>query len=149
MPQPLKKSLSVVLSIVFLLAATNLALAQRLSVKAHIANIRAEPSTDATVLWQVEKFHPLKVIKKEGAWVQFEDFEGDRGWVHSSLLADIRSVIIKNNKCNVRSGPSTDNDIFFTVDKGVPFRVLENEGKWLHIVHEDGDKGWIHQSLVW
>jgi hypothetical protein len=46
----------------------------------------------------------------------------------------VRCVIVKNDKCNVRSGPGTDNDVLFTVDKGVPFRVLEAKGKWLHIM---------------
>ena len=120
-----------------------------MSVKADVANIRAEPNNHSEVIWQVEKYHPLSVIKKQGAWVQFEDFEKDRGWIHSSLLVDLHCVIVKKDNCNIRSGPGTDNDILFTVDKGVPFRVLEAKGAWLHIVHQDGDKGWIHRSLVW
>jgi SH3-like domain-containing protein len=35
------------------------------------------------------------------------------------------------------------------VDFGVPFRVLERKGEWLHVEHADGEKGWIHQSLIW
>ena len=136
-------------SILVLLIAAMPAWAQRLSVKADVANVRAGPNTHSEVVWQVEKYHPLSVIKKEGAWVQFEDFEGDRGWIHSSLLMEMRWVVVKNDKCNIRSGPGTDNDILFTVDKGVPFRVLETKEAWLHIVHQDGDKGWIRQSLVW
>jgi SH3-like domain-containing protein len=31
----------------------------------------------------------------------------------------------------------------------VPFKVLEQKGNWFHIMHADGDKGWIHDSLVW
>jgi SH3-like domain-containing protein len=79
----------------------------------------------------------------------FQDFEGDRGWIHDSLLDDVKAVVVKNNKCNVRSGPGTDKTIRFTVDKGVPFKVLEKKGKWIHVMHADGDQGWIHQSLVW
>jgi SH3-like domain-containing protein len=125
------------------------ALAERLSVNAAIANVRSGPDTADPVIWQVEKYHPLKVIKKQGKWCLFQDFEGDRGWIHDSLLADVEAVIVKNNKCNVRSGPGTDKAIRFTVDKGVPFKVLERNGKWLHVMHADGDQGWIHQSLIW
>ncbi len=127
----------------------NPAHAERLSVNADIANIRSGPNTSDAVIWQVEKYHPLQVIQKEGEWCLFEDFEGDRGWIHSSLLTNTRTVIVTNDQCNVRSGPGTENDIQFTVDKGVPFKVLEEKGKWLHVVHADGDKGWIHRSLVW
>jgi SH3-like domain-containing protein len=132
-----------------ILIAGGSAQAERLSVKAGVANVRSGPNTADPVIWQVEKYHPLEVLQKQGSWYLFEDFEGDRGWIHSTLLDDTRAVIVKNDKCNVRSGPGTQNDIRFTVDTGVPFRVLEEKGKWLHIIHADGDKGWIHRSLVW
>jgi len=120
-----------------------------MSVKTDIANIRSGPNTNDPVIWQVEMYHPLNVIQKQGDWYLFEDFEGDRGWIHQSLLSDIETVIVKKDNCNVRSGPGTGNDIRFTVDKGVPFKVIEKQGQWLHVVHADGDKGWIHRSLVW
>ena len=123
--------------------------AQRLSVTVDVANIRSGPNTNETVIWQVEKYYPLNVIQTQGEWCLFEDFEGDRGWVAVSLLDDTRSVVVKKENCNVRSGPGTNTEIRFTVDKGVPFKVLEEKGAWLHVVHADGDKGWIHRSLVW
>jgi len=89
------------------------------------------------------------VLKKQDGWYLFEDFEGDRGWIHKTLLTDVDAVIVKKNNCNVRSGPGTDNEIRFTVDKGVPFKVVKKKGKWINIVHADGDKGWIYESLVW
>ncbi|MBC2711857.1 MAG: SH3 domain-containing protein [Desulfosarcina sp.] len=145
----MNKLIPIVLAIIVALAGADYAQAERLSVKADIANIRSGPNTSDSVIWQVEKYHPLKVVQKQGRWYLFEDFEGDRGWIHNSLLSDINAVIVKNNNCNVRSGPGTDNDIQFTVNKGVPFKVLKKKGDWLHVVHADGDQGWIHRSLVW
>ena len=123
--------------------------AERLSVNVEVANIRLGPNANEAVIWQVEKYYPLNVIQKQGEWCLFKDFEGDRGWISCSLLGDIRSVVVKKENCNVRSGPSTDTDVRFTVDKGVPFKVLGEKGAWLHVVHADGDEGWIHQFLVW
>lgn len=145
----MNKSIPIVLAFLLVLAGVDVVRAERLSVKVDIANIRSGPNTSDAVIWQVEKYHPLKVVRKQGSWYLFEDFEGDRGWIHNALLADISAVIVKNDKCNIRSGPGTDNDIRFTVDKGVPFKVLEEKGDWLHVVHADGDQGWIHRSLVW
>jgi SH3-like domain-containing protein len=143
------KSICIFLTIFMILAGAALARAERLSVNVDIANVRAGPSTDATVIWQVEKYHPVKVIKKQGDWDLFEDFEGDHGWIEKSLLADTKCVIAKKDNCNVRSGPGTNFDIRFTVDKGVPFKVLGKKGDWIHVVHADGDQGWIYRSLVW
>lgn len=145
----MNKLILTVMTILVTLVGVDFVQAERLSVKADIANIRSGPSTSDAVIWQVERYHPLKVIQKQGSWYLFEDFEGDRGWIHDSLLADVRAVIVKNDKCNVRAGPGTDKDIRFTVDKGVPFKLLEEKGDWLHVVHTDGDQGWIHRSLVW
>ena len=133
--------------LIMLLAGT--ASAERLAVSAPVANIRSGPGTSHNVLWKVEKYFPLRVIEKSGEWYHFEDFEGDKGWVHQSLVSKISAVITKNDACNIRSGPGTSNEIIFTVEKGIPFRVLKREGSWLHIEHADGDKGWIHKSLVW
>ncbi|BBO77031.1 hypothetical protein DSCW_44480 [Desulfosarcina widdelii] len=139
----------IVFTLLSVLAAASVAQAERMSVKADIANVRSGPNTSDAVIWQVEKYHPLNVVRSQGDWCLFEDFEGDRGWIHRSLLVATKTVIVKKNKCNVRSGPGTGNAILFTVDKGVPFKVLEEKGKWLHVIHADGDKGWIHRSLLW
>lgn len=125
------------------------ALAERLAVSAPVANIRSGPGTRHNVLWKVEKFFPFLVIDKSGEWYQFKDFEGDRGWVHRSLVDKTPSVITKNDKCNIRSGPGTNHNILFTVEKGIPFKVIKRKGSWIHIEHSDGDKGWIHKALVW
>ena len=133
--------------LIMLLAGT--ASAERLAVSAPVANIRSGPGTSHNVLWKVEKYFPLRVIEKSGEWYHFEDFEGDKGWVHQSLVSKISAVVTKNDACNIRSGPGTDNKIIFTVEKGIPFKVLKREGSWIHIEHADGDKGWIHKSLIW
>ena len=89
------------------------------------------------------------VLKKSNSWYHFKDFEDDQGWIHKSLLGKISAVITKKDHCNIRSGPGTGNDILYTVEKGIPFKVIKRKGSWLHIEHADGDKGWVYDSLVW
>lgn len=144
------KACSIVsISIVLLIIFSSAALAERLSVAASIANIRSGPGTKHDILWKVEKYHPVLVLKKSGNWYHFRDFEGDKGWIHKSLLRKIPSVITNKEKCNVRSGPGTKYKILFTTEKGIPFKILKRKGNWIHVQHADGDKGWIHKSLIW
>ena len=138
-----------ILIIFLLLTGTAAAAEQRLAVNSATANIRSGPGTQYDVLWQVERYYPILVINKSDSWYQFKDFEDDTGWVHKSLVEDIEAVITKKDLCNVRSGPGTSEKILFTVNRGVPFKVLEHKGHWLHIEHADGDQGWIYDSLVW
>jgi SH3-like domain-containing protein len=132
-----------------LLVLASVASAERLAVAVSVANIRSGPGQNYDILWAVEKYHPLDVFQKSGQWYHFRDFEGDEGWIHKSLLQKLSSVITKKEKCNIRSGPDTRFAISFTVEKGIPFKVLKRKGIWIHIQHADGDKGWIHESLVW
>jgi SH3-like domain-containing protein len=87
--------------------------------------------------------------RKSGDWYYFKDYEGDKGWVHRSLVKDIPTAITIKEKCNVRSGPGKENPVVFTVGSGIPFKVIGKKGNWRHILHADGDKGWIYKSLLW
>ena len=138
-----------VIILLLVLVFSTTAFAERLAVSAPVANIRSGPGTRHNILWKVEKFFPILVIDKSGEWYQFKDFENDRGWVHKSLVGKIPAVITKNDKCNIRSGPGTTHNVLFTVEKGIPFKVLKRQGSWINIEHSDGDKGWIHKALVW
>jgi SH3-like domain-containing protein len=123
--------------------------AERMAVSVNKANIRSGPGKTFDVLWEVEKYHPLQIIDKKGKWYRFRDFEGDEAWIYSALLKNIKTVITKKKKCNVRADAGTKFKVLFTAEKGIPFKVLNEKGDWIHIQHADGDKGWIHKSLVW
>lgn len=49
----------------------------------------------------------VAVFEKSGTWYHFCDFEGDKGWIHKSMVDKISSIITNNIKCNIRSGPGT------------------------------------------
>ncbi len=131
------------------LISTSAYAGQRLSIISRLANIRSGPGSNYEVLWQVEKYYPVIIINKKGNWYHFKDFENDTGWVHKSLVGKVRSVISIKNKCNVRSGPGSKHNVVFTVEKGVPFKLLGKKGNWLKVEYMDGDRGWIYKSLVW
>jgi SH3-like domain-containing protein len=122
---------------------------ERLSVSAGIANMRSGPGTKYDVLWQVEQYHPVRIVEKKGNWYKIKDFENDVAWLHKSLLDKTEGVITIKDKCNVRSKAGTKSQVLFTVEKGVPFKVLSRKGNWIKIEHADGDVGWIYKTLVW
>ncbi|MGD9105878.1 MAG: SH3 domain-containing protein [Desulfobacterales bacterium] len=142
------KSYALIIMILLLLFSST-ALAERLAVSVSVANVRSGPGEHTDILWEVEKYYPLNVFKKFGQWYHFRDFEGDEGWIYKPLVSNIPTIITKKEKCNIRSGPGTSFSIAFTVEKGVPFKVIKREGSWIYIEHADGDKGWIFNSLVW
>lgn len=145
----MKYKLIIMIGLLALMAGGMAEADERMAIQSNVANIRSGPNTEATVLWQVEKYYPVIVIEKKGDWYRFRDFEGDVGWIHASLLGAIKTVIVKADQCNVRTGPGTKFSIAFKVNKGIPFKIVQTRGKWIEVQHADGDSGWIHKSLVW
>jgi SH3-like domain-containing protein len=139
-----------VLTLFLLINLSHIAFAlERLTVSVSDANIRSGPGTNYDILWKVNKYYPINVIKKVGAWFQFADFEGDEGWIESSLVRKIPAVITIKENCNIRSGPGTKYSVAFQAEKGVAFKIIKRKGSWIQVQHADGDKGWIYDALVW
>jgi SH3-like domain-containing protein len=143
----MKKTLALAMILFFALCCA--AHAERLAVAVPKANVRTGPDAKSPVLWQVEKYFPIEVIERAKGWVRFKDFEGDEAWVNESVLKAIDTVITKDSMVNVRSGPDKDAPVVFKTESGVPLKVLKREGEWINIEHGDGEKGWVHNSLVW
>lgn len=142
------KTMLVIMAVSLML--TGLVYAQeRLCVTAGIANVRSGPGTQFDVLWQVEKYHPFTIVQKKDDWYEIKDFENDMAWLHQSLLDKVDGVITIKEKCNIRSRPDTNSQVLFTVEKGVPFKVVERQENWIKVEHADGDAGWIYKTLVW
>ena len=137
------------LAIVLVVLFAHSAFAQRLAISVSVANIRSGPGTKYPILWSGEKNFPIVVLEKKGSWYRFKDFEGDQGWIHSSIVARDQTVITQKNRCIIRKGPGPKFDVLFIVEKGVPFEVIGTKGRWFNVRHADGDTGWIYSTLVW
>jgi len=122
---------------------------ERLAVHVSLAKVRSGPGDDYPWIWKVERYHPVLVLETSGAWHRISDFEGDQGWIKQTQASKIPAVITVRPVCNIRPGPGTKNAPLFTVGKGIPFKQIGKKGNWLQVAHADGDRGWIHKSLVW
>jgi SH3-like domain-containing protein len=57
-------------------------------------------------------------------------------------------VSVRKDGVNVRSGPSTSNEVRWEVFNNFPLQVLKHEGEWAQVTDFEGDTGWIHASLL-
>jgi SH3-like domain-containing protein len=138
-----------IIAIILFISSGFASAAERFAVTGKLVNIRSGPGTNYDILWQAEKYYPINITKKSGSWYKFEDFEGDTGWIHKSLVGKIPAVITIKKECNIRSGPGLDFKIVFISEKGVPFKVIKRKGSWIHVQHSNGHEGWIYKTLVW
>ncbi len=135
--------------LLLLLFCTPAQAAEYMTVVKDGVNVRSGPSTKNEVYWEVFKDFPLKVVKKQGEWIQTTDFEGDTGWIYAPLLTSKKKTIVKVKKANLRVGPGKNYEIVATALYGVVFTRGRNDGSWVQVTHSDGTKGWLHKSLIW
>ena len=95
----------------FLLSSTAFAADDHVSVLKNGANIRSGPETTKEILWTVFKGFPLQVLERKGKWAHVVDFDGDKGWITTDLLAKEKTVIVKAATANLRVGAGKDYEI--------------------------------------
>lgn len=147
--------------LIFLLCFTTSVLAVEYgSIKEEKVNVRHGPGLNYDVYYTAFKSYPLEILKRQDDWVQVVDYEGEKsgkGWIKSTLVSDRKTIIVKVDKANIRSGPSTEFDEITQVQEGIVLIPVAEQGNWIKI-HYDGNlngdyqgsiTGWIYSSLVW
>lgn len=146
------KSVSVlVLTLSFcLFFALSCQAAQLLTVAKDGINVRKGPKTEEPVVMELFEGWPLKVVSQQGDWYEIVDYEGDKGWVHSSLVRPNDTIIVNVKKSgNMRSAPDSKAAVVAEVERGVVLIKGEKKGPWIKVKHSQGTEGWIHDSIVW
>ncbi len=64
----------------------------------------------------------------------------------STLNAETVSVL--KDGANVRTGPSTTDQVAMELFQGYPLKVVEKKGDWLKVSDFENDTGWISKTLV-
>lgn len=118
-------------------------------VQVDTANLRGGPGTEFEHVRHTYENEPLQVVRRRETWLEVRDFQGRSGWIYAPLTDGRSTVVVTARLVNVRSGPGTDRPVVFTAERGVNFLVLREQGGWLEVQHEDGDRGWVHGALVW
>lgn len=136
-------------------------------VKVDVANIRSGPSTDSNVLAQAGQDERMSVLEKSGDWCRVQAGNGIAGWVAGWLVTletaattavtpansgnaagSGKTVVVTGDTVNIRSGPSTDNQVVTQVGQGHSLAVLEQTGDWYCVRLADGSTGWVASWLV-
>jgi SH3-like domain-containing protein len=121
-------------------------------ISANTATLRDGPSSKANVTWQVGKYTPFLYLERKGNWLQVQDLDGEKAWVHSSSVTQKWScVIVRTSTASLRTGPGKDfalSEIPFA-DKYTPFKRGELQGDWYQVEDETGTTYWIQENKVW
>jgi len=130
---------------------TGLPVPRFVSLAAEVANLRLGPRRSYDVI-AVYRRHglPLMVLGEFDNWREVVDFEGERGWMHTSLLSGRRTVMIRDETAVLRRLPSAEGPANARLAPGVIAELLrcEADASWC-FVEVEGRRGWLPRARLW
>ena len=136
--------------IIFLLFFIPIAAAEEifLSLKKNKVNVRYGPSFESPVKFIYKKKDlPIKQIDKKGNWRRILDIKNNSGWIHSSQLKPINSIITINDKFLFKK-PTIFSKPIAKLKKGRVLVVKDCQTNWCK-VNTDNYKGYIERKNLW
>ena len=136
--------------IIFLLFFIPIAAAEEifLSLKNKKVNVRYGPSFESPVKFIYNKIDlPIKQIDKKENWRRILDIKNNSGWIHSSQLKQINSIITLSDKILFKR-PTIFSKPIAKIKKGRVLIIQNCQTKWCKI-KTNNIKGWIQRKDLW
>ena len=136
--------------IIFLLSFIRVAAAEEifLSLKKNKVNVRYGPSFESPVKFIYNKIDlPIKLIDKKENWRRLLDVKNNSGWIHSSQLKPINSIITLSDKILFMK-PTIFSKPIAKIKKGRVLIIQNCQTNWCKI-KTDNIKGWIQRKNLW
>ena len=136
--------------IIFLLFFIPIAAAEEifLSLKKNKVNVRYGPSFESPVKFIYNKIDlPIKLIDKKENWRRILDVKNNSGWIHSSQLKPINSIITLSDKILFMK-PTIFSKPIAKIKKGRVLIIQNCQTNWCKI-KTDNIKGWIQRKNLW
>ena len=142
----IKKSLIILFILTF--SSTTCANEIFLSLKKNKVNVRYGPSFESPIKYVYKKINlPVKQIDKKENFRRIIDFKNNSGWIHSSQLKKINSLIPLDDIVLFKK-PSKFSEPLAKIKKGRVLVIKKCDGLWCKVKSEKF-KGWVKTNNVW
>ena len=119
-----------------------------LSLKKDKVNVRYGPSFESPVKFVYKKINlPIKQIDKKENWKRIIDLKNNSGWIHSSQLKPINSIIPLKDTFLFKK-PSNFSRPLAKIQKGRVLILKKCITEWCKI-KSDNFKGWVKTDNIW
>lgn len=114
-------------------------------------NVRTGPGQTHDVFYRAPLGYPVEIERSRGDWLCIKDWEGDSGWVHRSLVGNVRTIVVLRDEVNLRRGPGLRQPVLNKTTRGKIYKVLSSKNGWFQLGYYDTneDAGWVRGDLVW
>lgn len=110
--------------------------------------MREGPTYRHPILWVYHrKGLPVEILSQYDVWRRVRDPDGAVGWMHSSMIAEVRTVLV-TAKSSVRRDSDPHSRILALAQPGVIAKLLACEPTACEIA-ASGTEGWIDRKNIW
>ena len=144
------KNNSIILLIIFIFFQFSTVASEEkfLSLKKNKVNVRYGPSFDFPVKYVYKKIDlPIKQIDKKENFRRIIDYKKNSGWIHTSQLKKVNSVIANKDKMLFKK-PTIFSEPIANIKKGRLLIIIKCEKEWCKIKSESF-KGWVDKKNLW
>ena len=108
------------------------------------------PSQKAKPLHAIARGTPVEVVVSVEGWIKVRDPKGDLAWIEKRHLADLRMVIVRVDRAQVRAQGDDKAALTFEAAQDVVLELLEPAvAGWARVRHRDGQAGYVKASQIW
>ncbi|HOO76950.1 MAG TPA: SH3 domain-containing protein [bacterium] len=108
-------------------------------------NLRAGPSLRAEVVGQLEKGQEVRMVSREGEWLQIVPPATLSAYVSGEY---IRDGAVGGDRVNVRSGPGLAYARIAVLNRGDAVEELGRESGWVRISMPSSARLWVHADYM-
>ncbi len=129
--------------------ASGLPLPRFVSLRSGEVNLRTGPGTRYPIDWIYRRRGlPVQVIDEFDTWRRVRDHQGTEGWMHRSMLAARRTVIVTGTRPLLHRRPDPASPGLAYLEAGVIAGFVGCDGAWCR-VDGRGFEGWLGRPEVW
>jgi len=130
-------------------AGPQLPIPRFVTLNADEVNLRTGPGLRYPVVLVLKKDGlPVEIVKEFDVWRQIADKDGDKGWVHKSMLSGKRAVIVTGSAQTLRKKADEGSKPIVKLEPGVIAGLDHCEQEWCYL-KVASYKGWIKRQNVW
>lgn len=130
-------------------AVTGLPIPRYVTLKGAEGNARRGPGLTHRIDWVFTTAGtPLRITAEYENWRRVEDYEGMGGWVHFTLLAGARGIIVTKDMAAFHVLPDAASPVAFQAEAGALAKIMTCSVDWCR-VRVEGEKGWAQKPDFW
>tara|TARA_Y100001970_G_C13878082_1_gene672439 strand:- start:61 stop:600 length:540 start_codon:yes stop_codon:yes gene_type:complete len=128
---------------------TGYKLPRYVSLKSNEVNLRIGPSTNFPIkLKYIMKNFPVEIIDEYKQWRQVNDFEGNSGWIHKSLLKGDRYAVIYDERKILSVYNKPYGKLLGKIENYNIIKLKTCLNNWC-LINAESSNGWVLKESLW